>query len=68
MIKDANEVIDIVMTVQEHSGLLRYIQKQRVEALGWMLAECCASLDAGVDPRYSDQGEILDRALKELSQ
>ena len=67
MIKDDKAIHDF-MQIQEHSILLRYIEKQRVEALGWMLAECCASLDAGVDPRYADQGEILNRALKELSQ
>jgi len=38
----------------------------RYEALGWMLAEACTSLDKGEDIRKANVPELLERAKKEL--
>ena len=38
----------------------------RAEALGWMHAELCASLDKGNDPRQLDVAELMQRADVEL--
>jgi hypothetical protein len=44
-----------------------YLQQVRMEALGWMHAECCIILDNGGDPRTVDIPDILSRAFKDLS-
>lgn len=41
--------------------------RARAEALGWMHAECCASLDRGVDPRQVSTPEMVERAQRDLA-
>lgn len=43
-----------------------YIEEVRNEALGWMLAECCTTLDSGGDPRKKEVPEMLGRAISDL--
>ena len=37
-----------------------------VEAIGWAYADCCATLDKGKDPRQTEMGGVLKRAVKDL--
>lgn len=46
--------------------LERYIEQQRIEALVWMLAECCVLLDKGDDPRKMEIPDMLERAKFDL--
>lgn len=44
----------------------RYIAQARGEALGWMFAEACVSLGAGIDIRTINVHAMIERAVKEL--
>lgn len=57
----------IFPTTECYDKLERYIEEVRIESLGWALAESCTTLDKGKDPRKSEIGEILERALVDLS-
>jgi len=46
--------------------LEHYVMKMKLEAAGWMLAECCNTLDIGADPRELDVTDMLSRMSKEL--
>lgn len=37
-----------------------------IEALGWMHAEACTTLDRGEDPRDTHVPELLERARRDL--
>lgn len=36
------------------------------EAIGWAYADCCTTLDAGEDPRKTEMGGVIQRAVKDL--
>ena len=37
-----------------------------LEAIGWAYADCCVTLDNGKDPRLTDMGDVLKRAIEDL--
>lgn len=43
-----------------------YIEQQRINALGWTLADCCLALDNGDDPPLADIPGQIARMQKEL--
>jgi len=80
MDKDRQVVCDIVSEMLDHPDehgiyptttayykLVNYIEQERIQALGWAIAECCTTLDKGDDPRFHDLSEILSRAIQDLS-
>ncbi len=50
-----------------YAELEHYIEGVRAEAIGWMHAEACTTLDHGGDPRVANVPEIYSRALIDLS-
>ena len=57
----------IYLTSTAYTRLEAYVEQQRREALGWMQAECCTTLDRGEDPRLSEVPEVLERMVKDLA-
>jgi hypothetical protein len=64
---DNPDPVGIYPTSVAYDELEAYVAEVRVEALGWMLADCCVFLDKGDDPRKRNVPEILERALIDLA-
>jgi len=47
--------------------LEHYIDGIRAEAIGWMHADACVTLDRGDDPRTVEVPDILERAKADLA-
>jgi len=71
-----NIVSDMLDNPDEHgiyptstafTKLEHYIEGVRVEAIGWMHADACVTLDKGKDPRTTNVPDILERATKDLA-
>ncbi len=62
---DKNEIYP---TTNAYDALEEYINKVRVETIGWAHADACTALDKGDDYRKADVPGILRRALCDLSQ
>ena len=58
---------EIYPTTVAYNKLELYVEKQRMEAAGWMQAECCTSLDRGEDPRQADVAELISRMEQDLA-
>lgn len=56
----------IYPTSTAYNRLEHYIERVRIEAIGWMHADACVTLDRGNDPRTVEVPEILERAKKDL--
>ena len=65
-----NETIDVQHKFSRVAvkKLEKYVEGKIVEALGWMYAEACVSLDKGEDIRKQLVPDLLERAKKELSE
>lgn len=50
-----------------YTRLEHYIESVRTEAIGWMHAEACTTLDNGGDPRLTEVPEMLSRARSDLA-
>ena len=66
MLEDPDES-GILIVQKTYDALEKYIQKARVEALGWAYADACIHLDQEKDYRKIKMSEILDRAMKDLA-
>lgn len=51
----------IYQTTRAYDKLEEYIKQERIMAVGWTHADCCATLDKGKDYRKSDIADILKR-------
>ena len=58
---------EIYPTSTAYTRLEHYIDGVRAEAIGWMHAEACTTLDGGDDPRLTEVPDILERAKKDLA-
>jgi len=67
MLDNPNEH-EIYPTSTAYTRLEHYIEQVRSQALGWMHAEACTTLDRGDDPRLMNVQEIYQRALKDLEE
>lgn len=54
-------------TTKAYDRLERYVEQQRVQAIGWCVADACVQLDEGQDYRKVEVLKILERALKDLA-
>jgi len=57
----------IYPTSTAYTRLEHYIEGVRAEAIGWMHANACVTLDRGGDPRTVDVPSILDQAKVDLA-
>ena len=57
----------IYPTSTAFTRLEHYVESQRAEAIGWMHAEACTTLDNGNDPRTENVPDTLSRASRDLS-
>ena len=57
----------IYPTSTAYTELEHYIESIRMEAIGWMHAEACTTLDKGDDPRLTEVPDIQSRALVDLA-
>ena len=57
----------IYPTTTAYEALESYIEGVRAEAIGWMHADACVTLDEGNDPRRSEIPNILARAKVDLN-
>jgi hypothetical protein len=57
---------EIYHTSTAYNRLEHYIEGVRAEAIGWMHADACLTLDRGDDPRTVEVPFILERAKKDL--
>jgi len=57
---------EIYPTSTAYGRLETYIQKVRIEAIGWMHAYACLAADRGEDVRLIEVPEILDAANRDL--
>jgi hypothetical protein len=44
------------------------LESKWTEAIGWAYADCCATLDAGGDPRQTEMSDVLLRATIDLGE
>jgi hypothetical protein len=58
---------EIYQTTRAYDKLEALVHGARIEALGWAIADACAALDAGRDPRQMLVPDILERALVDLA-
>jgi len=61
---DENEIYP---TTKAYNDLERYVEKVRVETIGWTHADACTHMDKNIDYRKVNVPSILDRALEDLS-
>ena len=64
---DSPDKSGIYPTTVCYEKLEQLIEEARTEALGWMHADCCVTLDNGDDPRRMDMADMLNRANRDLS-
>jgi|GEM_PF-1847218 len=57
----------IYPTSTAYTELEHYIEQVRTEAVGWMHAHACTTLDKGGDPRLVEVPDILDCARADLA-
>jgi len=57
----------IYPTSTAYTRLEHYIEGVRAEAIGWMHANACVTLDRGGDPRTVEVPSILDQAKVDLA-
>ena len=57
----------IYPTSTAYTKLEHYIEGVRTEAIGWMHADACITLDRGEDPRIVEVPSILERAKVDLA-
>jgi len=43
-----------------------YVKSERIKALGWTYADCCMTIDAGLDPKFEGVPKILQRMEADL--
>ncbi len=80
MIKDRTVICDIISEMldnpDEHGlyptsvcfeKLNKYIESQRIEAIGWSYAYLCSKTDNGFDIRQLEAPEMLEAGLNDLS-
>ena len=63
---DNPEPVGIFKTTKAYDELEAYVREQRVQALGWMLEECCSTIEKGNDPRKTLIGDMITRAENDL--
>lgn len=56
----------IYPTGTAYTRLEHYIESVRAQAIGWMHAEACVTLDKGEDPRLTNVPEMFERAKVDL--
>jgi len=79
MKKDRTEICKIMSEMFDNEGecgiyptsiayqkIEDYIEQQRIEAIGWAMADACVHLDEGKDYRQVEVPIILERAKKDL--
>lgn len=64
---DNPDHLEIYKTSEVYNKLERYIEQERMIAIGWTHADSCIDLDKGNDPRKKEVGGLIERALKELA-
>jgi len=64
---DNPDDLGIYPTTEAYSKLEAYVGRVRAEALGWMYAEACNTLDRGEDLRSVGVESIYSRAKVELT-
>ena len=57
----------IFPTSTAYTELEHYIEGVRTEAIGWMHAYACTTLDKGCDPRITNVSDLLSRAKVDLA-
>ena len=65
MLDDPDE-IGIYQTGRCFDRLEKYIEAERIQAIGWMHAEACTTLDSGSDIRETEISGMLERAERDL--
>lgn len=69
-------ISDMLFSAHEHGSfptgtacaeLEKYVESARMEAMGWMHAAACVSLDRGEDIRQAEVPELVRQALSDLS-
>ena len=64
---DNPDKVGIYPTSTAYAELEHYIEGVRAEAIGWMHAEACATLDRGDDPRLTEVPDLLERCRVDLA-
>jgi hypothetical protein len=64
---DSQDKHGIYPTSTAFTRLEHYIEGVRAEAIGWMYANACVTLDRGDDPRTMEVPRILERAKVDLA-
>jgi len=64
---DNPDDLGIYSTDEAYSKLEAYVGRVRAEAIGWMYAEACNTLDLGGDLRLVGVEDIYSRAKVELT-
>jgi len=57
----------IFPTSTAYTELEHYIEGVRAEAIGWIHADACTTLDKGDDPRLTEVPDILARSKVDLA-
>lgn len=57
----------IYPTTNTYDALEKYIEGVRIEAIGWVHADACTTLDRGQDYRHVEVPGILERAMVDLA-
>lgn len=65
---DNPDRLGIYGTTKAFEKLEEYVEQERVMAIGWCHAHCCAGLDKGEDPRHMEVPAVLEKALHDLQE
>lgn len=58
---------EIYPTSKAYDALEKYIEGERIKAIGWAVADACIALDKGQDYRKIEVPSILARAMMDLA-
>jgi len=56
----------IYPTTEAYNKLEKYIEQERLQAIGWMHAEACTTIDRGGDIREVEISGMVERAMYDL--